>query len=214
MQNHEPSIKADPDCQSKAGIHTEVHAERDKRTDKEQKRVALEPSPSLRSGNQDDQECINTLDPDDSAPLQDKTRLKPPAEGNTNNGVEVVGFAEETSSPQELTCPFCERLYVKASALIYHLELGFCFGSPAVNSTTLRTLMHQRDIHGIITNSLAEKCQEKLYRCPNRQCQNEFINLFALFSHLEDDGCSFMGFEKAKLFLYNVIQANKAIPVE
>lgn len=198
--------------QSKAEGHIKAHGECNERSD-EKGKVSREPFPSLRSGNQNDQECVKTLDPDDTTSLQDKT-LHPTTGANANVYVDVAASAEGANSPQDLTCPFCQCIYAKASALIYHLELGFCYDSPAVNGTNLRIIMHQRDIHGIITNALVEKRQEKLYRCPNQHCRNEFMNLFALFSHLENECCSFMGIEKAKLFLCKVIQATRTILVE
>ncbi|KAJ5825332.1 hypothetical protein N7474_002470 [Penicillium riverlandense] len=213
-QNDESGIQVGRVCQGKAEVHTKVHGKCDKRINEEQAKVSREPSPNLRSENMDDQECVNTLGTDDSASIRDKAPRQAPPRGNANIDEDVAGSAAGTGSPPDLTCPFCECIYEKASAFIYHLELGFCFGNAAVNSTTLRTLMHQRDIQGVVTNALVEKCQEKLYRCPNRHCRNEFMNLFALFSHLENEGCSFMGFEKARLFLCNVTQATRAVAVD
>jgi hypothetical protein len=37
---------------------------------------------------------------------------------------------------------------------------------------------------------------EKLYHCPNRNCNREFVRLASLFNHLESESCNFVRFEK------------------
>lgn len=46
---------------------------------------------------------------------------------------------------------------------------------------------------------------EKLYRCPNRSCNRQFVRLASLFNHLESESCNFVRFETVQKHVHNFI---------
>jgi hypothetical protein len=58
-------------------------------------------------------------------------------------------------------------------------------------------------------NSLVHS--EKLYHCPNRSCNREFVRLASLFNHLESESCNFVRFEKVQQHVHNFITGRQKL---
>ncbi|KAF2477940.1 uncharacterized protein BDR25DRAFT_299678 [Lindgomyces ingoldianus] len=52
---------------------------------------------------------------------------------------------------------------------------------------------------------------EKLYHCPNRSCNNQFVRLASLFNHLESESCNFMRFERVQKHVHNFITGRQKL---
>ena len=45
--------------------------------------------------------------------------------------------------------------------------------------------------------------KQKIYHCPSRQCDKDFVSLAALFNHLESESCGAVRFEKVQSGVQN-----------
>lgn len=52
---------------------------------------------------------------------------------------------------------------------------------------------------------------EKLYHCPNRSCNGQFVRLASLFNHLESESCHFMRFEKVQQQVHNLVTGKRQL---
>jgi DNA-directed RNA polymerase subunit RPC12/RpoP len=46
---------------------------------------------------------------------------------------------------------------------------------------------------------------EKLYHCPNRSCDGQFVRLASLFNHLESESCKFIRFERVQQHVHTIM---------
>ena len=52
---------------------------------------------------------------------------------------------------------------------------------------------------------------KKLYHCPNRKCNHEFISLAALFNHLESESCNFVRSETVQQKVHGIITGRQKL---
>ncbi|KAH6613028.1 hypothetical protein C7974DRAFT_345632 [Boeremia exigua] len=52
---------------------------------------------------------------------------------------------------------------------------------------------------------------EKLYHCPNRNCEGQFVRLASLFNHLESESCNFVRFERVQKHVHNFITGGQRL---
>ncbi|KAF2844473.1 putative zinc finger protein, partial [Plenodomus tracheiphilus IPT5] len=52
---------------------------------------------------------------------------------------------------------------------------------------------------------------EKLYHCPNRSCNGQFVSLAGLFNHLESESCKFVRFENIQKHVHNFITGQQKL---
>ncbi|KAI8938682.1 hypothetical protein NX059_004549 [Plenodomus lindquistii] len=52
---------------------------------------------------------------------------------------------------------------------------------------------------------------EKLYRCPNRNCNGQFPRLASLFNHLESGSCNFVRFEKVQQHVHDFVSGGQKL---